>query len=366
MGIEIDNGNHLVFSANENFLDFCKDIDSKRTLKVFPPCFGFFDLKEKKKWDLSLENSLFKILFSQKKALIPGSKIFDYFSFLKFLITNNNKSVYELVGKSGIYNTFWEPLTIGVMNTSPKEASAKVLSNVLKKTFFKGKKFCNILQPSLNWEQTLIKPSSEFIKKKGNQIQFNSLLKEIEIKNDMVTNLIFNHKKINIGDNEKVILCIPPTNLNKLLPEIVLPKDYNTILNIHFKIKKNILSKFKQPIFGLINSISDWVFIKHNHISVTVSNANSMNSIDSDKIAKNVWEEICLYLGEKIEFLKFQVVREKKATYHQSTKNLKLIKNLKKIPNNILLAGDWTQYNLPCTIEASILSGKKAIEYLNN
>ena len=49
MGIEIDNGNHLVFSANENFLDFCKDIESKRTLKVFPPCFGFFDLKEKKK-----------------------------------------------------------------------------------------------------------------------------------------------------------------------------------------------------------------------------------------------------------------------------------------------------------------------------
>ena len=26
------------------------------------------------------------------------------------------------------------------------------------------------------------------------------------------------------------------------------------------------------------------------------------------------------------------------------------------------IVGDWTQYNLPCTIEASILSGKNAIE----
>ena len=91
-----------------------------------------------------------------------------------------------------------------------------------------------------------------------------------------------------------------------------------------------------------------------------------MNLIDSEKIAKIVWNEIILYLGKKIDFLKFQIVREKKATYHQSPKNIELIKNLNKIPNNIILAGDWTQYNLPCTIEASILSGKKTIEFLNN
>ena len=48
-------------------------------------------------------------------------------------------TVYDLVGKSKIYKTFWEPLTIGVMNTSPKRASATLLSNVLKQTIFRTK-----------------------------------------------------------------------------------------------------------------------------------------------------------------------------------------------------------------------------------
>ena len=33
VNIEIDNGNHLVFSANENFIDFCKTIGTTNTLK---------------------------------------------------------------------------------------------------------------------------------------------------------------------------------------------------------------------------------------------------------------------------------------------------------------------------------------------
>ena len=48
--------------------------------------------------------------------------------------------------------TFWEPFTLAVMNTSPKYASAKVLSKVLKETLFKGKKKCLIYQPNENWK----------------------------------------------------------------------------------------------------------------------------------------------------------------------------------------------------------------------
>ena len=40
------------------------------------------------------------------------------------------------------------------------------------------------------------------------------------------------------------------------------------------------------------------------------------------------------------------------------------IKNISKLPTNLSLAGDWTQTDLPCTIEGSILSGKKAVELL--
>ena len=49
LNIEIDNGNHLVLSANENFLDICKLINSSNTIESFGPNFNFYDLKKKKK-----------------------------------------------------------------------------------------------------------------------------------------------------------------------------------------------------------------------------------------------------------------------------------------------------------------------------
>ena len=76
----------------------------------------------------------------------------------------------------------------------------------------------------------------------------------------------------------------------------------------------------------------------------------------------NVWGEICKYIKKKIIYENVQIVREKKATYVQSPNNINLVKKFNNIPENMIIAGDWTQYNLPCTIEASILSGKKAIE----
>ena len=40
--IEIDNGNHLVFSANKYFKNFCELIGSSKTLKEISPNFFFF------------------------------------------------------------------------------------------------------------------------------------------------------------------------------------------------------------------------------------------------------------------------------------------------------------------------------------
>ena len=34
---EIDNGNHLVFSANKSFKKFCDEIESTKTINIIPP-----------------------------------------------------------------------------------------------------------------------------------------------------------------------------------------------------------------------------------------------------------------------------------------------------------------------------------------
>ena len=80
-----------------------------------------------------------------------------------------------------MYNSFWEPLTLGILNTECKEASAKLLFNVLKHTFFKGGKFCKIIQPKKNWNETLILPAIKYLQEKEISIQYNAALKELVI-----------------------------------------------------------------------------------------------------------------------------------------------------------------------------------------
>ena len=115
----------MVFSANKNFEQFCKTLNSPNTLKTLPPNFFFYDSKYNVKWNLDLSLGYFNFL-RNKNNLIPKSKPFDYLSLFKFFFVRENSNVYDVVGESKIYKNFWEPLTLGVMNTSPKKASAKV------------------------------------------------------------------------------------------------------------------------------------------------------------------------------------------------------------------------------------------------
>ena len=62
LGIEIDNGNHLVFSANKNFYDLCKLIQTTDKIKTFEPNLFFFDKLNNKSWEISL--SLFDLIFN--------------------------------------------------------------------------------------------------------------------------------------------------------------------------------------------------------------------------------------------------------------------------------------------------------------
>jgi len=361
LGIEIDNGNHLVFSANENFYELCTIINSTKKIQILPPNLEFFDLKKNLYWNLDLSKINVLKMFSRKNNLIPHTNIFDYLSFLKFLYVKQKKTVSELVGKSKIFKTLWDPLTLGVMNTSSQNASAKILSNVLKKTLFRGSKYCNIYQPQKNWDDTIIKPCTQFLESRGCKINLKKRLRKLDVKDEFVSCLYFNDNKLEIKKDDLVVLAIPPSNFKKFFPEYEVPTEYNSIINIHYVLPKKIQKKFSQKIIGFINTHSHWLFLKNDHISVTISNANYLNNFDSNEIANIIWKEICSYMKIKISIPGFQVVKEKKATVVQSPENFNLVKKLNNLPKNLKISGDWTQSELPCTIEGSILSGKKAI-----
>ena len=51
---------------------------------------------------------------------------------------------------------------------------------------------------------------------------------------------------------------------------------------------------------------------KSNHLSITVSNANDLNSANTEELINQVWNEISKYIKKKIIYESVQIVREKK------------------------------------------------------
>ena len=359
LGIEIDNGNHIILSANSNFLEMCNLVGSENTLNFLGSNYNFYDCKSKNTWNVKIGKNRFPFWIFNKNSRIPETRLFDYISIFKLLLCNKKVTVEEVIGKkNNLYKNFWEPLTLGILNTQCNEASAQILKNVVKETFLKGGKYSGIFQPRKSWDKTLISPMLKFLREKKITPKYNSLLQKITIEKKKITQLYFKNHTIKINNDELVIFAIPPNNIAKVFPELLIPQQFNTIVNVHFKINKKHF-KDKPKIIGILNSISHWLFLKEDHCSVTLSASNHLTELPKDQLIKKIWYEVSQSLDLDIKCPPYRLIFEKKATYNQSPENNKMVRQLKFSLDNAFLIGDWTEFNFPCSIESSILSAKK-------
>ena len=75
LNIEIDNGNHLVFSANTNFYELCKIVNSIDKIKTLPPELAFYDLINNTHWNLGFkEIKMLNLLLGSFRWAAPGTQ----------------------------------------------------------------------------------------------------------------------------------------------------------------------------------------------------------------------------------------------------------------------------------------------------
>ena len=342
----------------------CNLVGSENTLNFFGSSYNFFDCKNKNTWSVKIGENKFPFWIFSKKSRIPETRLFDYISILKLLFCNKKMTVEEVIGKKNtLYRNFWEPLTLGILNTQCNEASAQLLKNVVKETFLKGGKYSGIFQPKKSWNKTLINPMLKFLGEKKITPKYNSFLQKITVKKRKITQLNFKNNTVKINKNELVVFAIPPNNVAKIFPELLMPQQFNTIINVHFKINKKYF-KDKPKIIGILNSISHWLFLKEDHCSVTLSASNHLTDIPKDQLIKRIWYEVSQSLNLDIKCPPYRLILEKKATYNQSPGNNEMVRQLNFSAENAFIIGDWTEFNFPCSIESSILSAKKITDKL--
>jgi hypothetical protein len=158
-----------------------------------------------------------------------------------------------------------------------------------------------------------------------------------------------------------VILATPSAAAASLLPGLMVPDEYQAIVNLHYRLQAD---PGEAGFIGLTSATAEWVFVKPGVVSVTISAANRLVDRSAEELAETVWPEVQAALGISAPMPQYRVVKEKRATFAATPAQQLRRPSATTVWENCVLAGDWTQTGLPATIEGAIRSGVTAATQL--
>ena len=86
LGMEIDNGNHLLLSANHAALAFLRDIGAEgRLAGPRGAAFDFIDLATRERWTLRMNEGRLPWWIFSPRMRVPGTRAFDYLKLARLL-----------------------------------------------------------------------------------------------------------------------------------------------------------------------------------------------------------------------------------------------------------------------------------------
>lgn len=361
----IDNGNHLLLSGNKSALKYLKAIGSSDALSgPSKAAFPFVDARTRERWTLHINRGPFPWWVFSEERRVPDTRLWNYLPGLRIPFAKDSDTVADLIPTSGsLYQRFWEPLVVAVLNTPPEKGAARLLWPVLKETFLRGGQACRPLIAKKGLGPAFIDPAIRLLGRTNRPVQFNRLLRELSISDGYVSALGFGDDKVEVGRKDTVILAVPPQRARELVPGLETPGEGETILNVHFVLRRPAPKPDGVGVIGLINAHAQWAFVRGNVVSLTVSAAGDLADRPQEELLRLFWEETRFALGLiDRDYVAAKVIKEKRATFDQSPEGVaKRPKPETEFPN-LILAGDWTDTGLPATIESAIRSGHRAAD----
>lgn len=362
VGRTIDNGNHLLLSGNTAVHEFLKRVGAGNGLAGPDRAeFPFLDLATGERWTVRPSSGRLPwwILCSGRR--VPGTRPADYLRSLRLFRAAPDATVEECLGPSGepLYDRFWEPLAVSVLNTEASAAAARLLRPVLLETFGRGEWACRPRLAREGLSACFIEPALEWLYKAGADVRFHQRLRGLDVEDGRVAALHFvDGSLVRLAPEDAVILAVPPAVALTLLPGLEAPQASRAILNAHFRLEMAA----PQPSFlGLLGGLSQWLFVRDDVASVTVSAADAACRVPADTLALQLWGEVCSALGLQAQGLPpHRIIKEKRATFAQTPAEIARRPRARTAFANLFLAGDWTDTGLPATLEGSVRSGNSA------
>ena len=364
---DIDNGNHLIMSGNKSALSFLDLIGSVDPLTgpeyaLYP----FVDVATNERWSVRINEGPIPFWVFDKQWRVPNTRVIDYLRAAKIVFANDGDTVADVVDATGpLFKTFWEPLTLAVLNTTPERGQAKLLWRVIRETFLLGGQASRPLVARKGLGPAFIDPAVSYLENNGGVVRLSARLRKVWMEGGRISSLNFADETVTLEDGDIVIFAIPPSRLKQLMPELEPPNDDASILNIHYRVPGEGLDKALNgsPFIGMVSSDGQWAFVRDDIVSLTTSASDALGTDDipNDDVVAKIWREtqIALDLGDR-EYDRVRVIREKRATPDQSPKGARQRLKAETQYQNLFFAGDHTDTGVPATIEGSIRSGERA------
>lgn len=390
---EIDNGQHLLIGAYKEFLELLNDLNTNKYLKKLNNIdFKLYSKKNRYYLKSKLNGKwgyFLGILNLNKINIIDKINIVKLFATINFIRAYkfDDYSCYEFLKKYNqsdkIIKIFWEPLILATLNNNIYDAPAKLLINVLKLGFLSNSQNSKLIFSKVGLTK-LIEPIENKMFNNSKIYKSTRVKKIINENNKIISLLLNNGEYINANSFISTVL---PNELKKMNLDSNFEQfnffdewEYSSILSIYLWYDGDILDF---EFIGVIDSPIHWIFnrrkifenknnIYPNLLSIVISSANEIINQSNKEILDLINKELLNILPElkNRNLLHYKIIKEKFAT-------LKIDKTVEKLrPNNntnfsnLFIAGDWTNTELPATIESAALSGKKSAifveNYLNN
>ncbi len=364
MDCSIDNGNHLLLSANTAALDYLGEIGAADSLIVPPPVFPFVDLETGERWEVRPNDGPIPWWILMRSRRIPGTRPVCYLSALHLALAGRDSTIGDCLDTDNtLWHRFWEPLTVAVMNTPPEGASAQLMWTVFKASFMRGARHCRPMMARDGLSVSFVDPALACLKDLGAEVAFGTRLRAIDMADGRAAALDFTDRRVTLAADDKVVVALPPNGTATVLPEIEVPDESCTIFNAHIRLDEPVMPKNGIPFLGVLGGTAQWLMMRDNVVSITVSAADHLAEEPAETVAERVWQDARRALNLPLaKRPPMRVIKERRATIAQTPAAVRRRAGTRTRYANLLLAGDWTDTGFPATIEGAIRSGQAAAE----
>ncbi|MEM7642499.1 MAG: hydroxysqualene dehydroxylase HpnE [Pseudomonadota bacterium] len=363
LGRVIDNGNHLILSANRAVLDWADRIGGRDALHMGEAAYPFLDVTTGTRWTVRPGRGPLGALMTRARP--PGVSFPALLTDMARLMGSGSRAtVGDAVGRGPAWDAFWDPMTRAVLNEAPEVGSAALLRAALLRSFARGAAAARPVFAPDGLGPALIDPAMETLAMRGIVPHLRQAVTALQ-GDDVLRSIDLGPTRHVVAPEDVVILAVPPRQMADLLPGARFPSSGKAILNAHFLVPDNALP----PLVAILGGAAHWLFRRGDVASVTVSAAEDapVGRMDRAAALACLWSDVSAAIsahgGTVPDAMPpARLLRERAATFDQSPEGVAARHGPRTRWPNLFLAGDHIDTGLPATLEGAVRSGLRAAD----